>query len=140
MKKILVAGVAAAALAVPPSAFALTHAQQDAAIRRLNAKMACLVRFPVAQFGDYAAYTNAQGVNTNAPVYTEVDSTNPDSLTDNGAVTGLDFVFGFHPHAWMIGIKNTVGCRAKFAKATKPAGVARPASAQFKARMLARVG
>lgn len=141
MRKILVLATATAALAglVPSQASALTHAQQDALLAKLKAKMACFQRYPVTQFGDFAWF----GTTQNEPTYAE-GSGNPDSLTDVGPITGLDYDYFFQtdptfpPDTWLIGIKNTSGCRSKFPLAANPNPVA--PLANVKARALASRG
>jgi hypothetical protein len=142
MRKVLVLATATAALAglVPSQASALTHAQQDKLLAKLKAKMACFQRYPVTQFGDFTWY----GTTENDPTYAEPDSTNPDSLTDVGPISGLDYDYFFQtdptfpPDTWLIGIKNTSGCRGKFPVAANPNPVAPMANA--KARALAHRG
>jgi hypothetical protein len=141
MRKILVLATATAALAglVPSQASALTHAQQDRLLAQLKAKMACVVRYPVTQFTDITWYDDT----ANTPTYLEA-SGNPDSFVDRGPVTGLDYDYFFQtdpsvpPDTWLLGIKNTSGCRSKFPVAANPHPVA--PLAQLKARALARRG
>ena len=55
MKRLLVIGIAAAVAMVGAGpASARTERQQDRAITALTTKLNCLVRYPVAQFPDYA--------------------------------------------------------------------------------------
>jgi hypothetical protein len=42
------------------------------------------------------------------------------ALNNWGPTTGLDFVFGITPDAWLLGLKPKASCRRKFARATNP--------------------
>jgi hypothetical protein len=80
---------------VPANADALTLRQR---VSRLKGKINCLRRIPVIQYNDFAAYgdpvdgpNKANTYDTASPTSTSTD--NPDSLTELGATTGLDWGF-----------------------------------------------
>jgi hypothetical protein len=117
------------------SASARTERQQDAAITALTAKLGCLVRYPVTQYFDYAWFGLPGSPGPYAapanpiPSFSGFDPSNPATypfapaglaLNNWGPTPGLDFSFGFTPDTWLLGIKNTSGCRAKFARAPNP--------------------
>lgn len=146
MKKLLVlaAGLALVPALVPAKANALTLGQR---VTRLENKMACLRRYPVTEFGDFAAYVN-QGlippVDNEVVVWDEAASSgNPDSLQDAGAVTGLDFDYFFQvdatfpPDRWLIGLVPSATCTSRFRLGSNPNP--RPVSRLLRARQLARV-
>jgi hypothetical protein len=79
----------------PAKADALTLRQR---VTRLEGKLNCLRRVPVIQYNDFAKYGDPlDGLNatntydTASP--TGASNDNPDSLTDLGATTGLDWGF-----------------------------------------------
>jgi hypothetical protein len=136
MKKlfVLAALLALVTVLVPARADALTLGQR---VTRLEGKLSCLRRVPVIQYNDFAAYGDpVDGPNptntydTASP--TGASNDNPDSLTDLGATTGLDWGFaitGFlppPPDYFVLAIRadaNNVpypSCAAKFALQTKP--------------------
>ena len=140
MRKILIAVLALTVIAALVPAKASARHTLAHKVSVLEAKIGCLVKYPVTQFGDFAWY----GTTQNDPTFAEADSTNPDSLTDVGPITGIDFDYffqqdpAFPPDAWLIGIKNTSTCRPKFPLAQNPNPVT--ALAKVKARALARRG
>jgi hypothetical protein len=137
MKKLIVlaALLAFVPVLVPAKADALTLAQR---VTRLERKLNCLRRVPVIEYSDFAAYGDpVSGPNptntfdTQSPTDSP-NSDNPDSLTDLGATTGLDWGFpvtGFPappPDYWVLAIRadaNNIpypGCARKFARQSKP--------------------
>ena len=136
MKRLLVIGIAAAVAMVGAGpASARTERQQDRAITALTTKLNCLVRYPVMQFPDYAWF-GLPGTPgpfpppaNPIPDFTSFDQNNPATypfapsglaLNNWGPTTGLDFVFGSRPDAWLLGLKSTSSCRRKFRAATNP--------------------
>jgi hypothetical protein len=98
MKKLIVVAVlfALAPAVVPDPGEALTLSQR---VARIEAKLNCLRRVPVAQYNDVAAYGDpATGLNastaydTLSPTVSPAND-NPDGLTDLGAYTALDWAF-----------------------------------------------
>jgi hypothetical protein len=136
MKRLLVIGiVAAVAMVGAGPASARTERQQDRAITTLTAKLNCLVRYPVAQYFDYAWFglPGAPGPYpppaNPIPDFTNFDPNNPATypfaptgvaLNNWGPASGLDFAFGTSRDAWLLGVKPTASCRGKFARATNP--------------------
>lgn len=136
MKRLLVIGiVAAVAMVGAGPASARTERQQDRAITALTAKLNCLVRYPVAQYFDYAWFglPGAPGPYpppaNPIPDFTNFDPNNPATypfaptgvaLNNWGPTSGLDFAFGTSRDAWLLGLKPTASCRGKFARATNP--------------------
>jgi hypothetical protein len=97
MKKLIVLVVLLALVPVlaPAKVDALTLRQR---VTRLEGKLNCLRRVPVIQYNDFAEYGDPlDGLNatntydTSSP--TGASNDNPDSLTDLGATTGLDWGF-----------------------------------------------
>jgi hypothetical protein len=136
MKRLLAIGIAAAVAMVGSGpASGRTERQQDRAITALTTKLNCLVRYPVMQFPDYAwfglpgaPFPFPPPANP-IPDFTNFDPNNPATypfagtgvpLNNWGPTTGLDFVFGTTPDAWLLGLKPTASCRRKFARATNP--------------------
>jgi hypothetical protein len=128
MKKLIVVVLFALAPAVVPDpGEALTLSQ---GVARIEAKLNCLRRVPVAQYNDVAAHGDpATGLNAST-TYDTLSPTaspandNPDGLTDLGSYTALDWAFSnLAPDYWVLAIKadaNNVpasGCLAKFGAA-----------------------
>lgn len=130
MKKVLSTIVCLAALAAPTAASAYTHAKQDALIRKLNAKMSCLVKFPVWNPDDYAWY----GPSSPDGSGYVVDETVSQGFSN---ITALDFAYGVPADAWMIGIKNTRSCRRKFTTASDPVSARTAAFNNFRLSRIA---
>jgi hypothetical protein len=143
MKKLIVLVVLLAfvPILVPAEADALTLRQR---VSRLEGNINCLRRIPVIQHNDFAAYgdpvdgpNKANTYDTASPTSTSND--NPDSLTDLGATTGLDWGFpitGFPappPDYFVLAIRadaNNVpypGCAAEFGLQSKPSWWSRSA-------------
>lgn len=137
MKKLIVllALLALVPALVPAKADALTLAQR---VTKLEGKLKCLRRVPVIEYNDFTAYGDpVDGLNaattydTQSPTDTP-DSDNPDSLTDLGVTTGLDWGFAVTglpappPDYFVLAIRADAsnvpypGCAAKFALQTKP--------------------
>jgi hypothetical protein len=127
LRKALLALATATALVVAGPAQANHTLAHKVAL--LTAKLNCLQKYPVYSFGDYA--------------YAEIDS----DLADQGAgqievlvpdvlpVNALDFDYGTaNPQpsdAFVLGVKRTSACMAKFATAPNPVSVARAAPAKM---------
>jgi hypothetical protein len=136
MKRFLVILITAAvAMLGAGPASARTERQQDRAITRLQAKLNCLVRYPVTQFDDYAWFGlwGAPGQYpppaNPVPDFTNFDPNNAATypfaptgmpLNNWGPTTGLDFTFSSRPDAWLLGLKPYASCRRKFSRATDP--------------------
>lgn len=131
----------------PPRGDALTLSQR---VAKLESKLSCLRRVPVAQYDDVAAYGDpVSGVNashtydTQSPTASPAND-NPDGLRDLGAFTGLDWAFtDLPPDYWVLAIKtdaNNVpasGCLSKFGAQAKPSWWPRSAGL-MRLRQLAR--
>ncbi len=127
LRKALLALATATALAAAVPAQANHTLAHKVAL--LTAKLNCLQKYPVYSFGDYA--------------YAEIDS----DLADQGAtqievlvpnvlpVNALDFDYGTgNPQpsdAFLLGVKRTSTCMAKFVTAPNPVSVARAAPARM---------
>ncbi|MGH3043546.1 MAG: hypothetical protein ACRDM2_02350 [Gaiellaceae bacterium] len=127
LRKALLALATATALAAAVPAQANHTLAHKVAL--LTAKLNCLQKYPVYSFGDYA--------------YAEIDS----DLADQGAgqievlvpdvlpVNALDFDYGTaNPQpsdAFLLGVKRTSACMAKFVTAPNPVSVARAAPAKL---------
>lgn len=127
LRKALLALATATALAAAVPAQANHTLAHKVAL--LTAKLNCLQKYPVYSFGDYA--------------YAEIDS----DLADQGAgqievlvpdvlpVNALDFDYGTaNPQpsdAFLLGVKRTSACMAKFVTAPNPVSVARAAPAKM---------
>jgi hypothetical protein len=149
MKKLIVLVVllALAPAVLPAPGEALTLSQR---VARLEAKLNCLRRVPVAQYDDVAAYGDpVSGLNasttydTHSPTSSPAND-NPDGLTDLGSYTALDWAFtDLAPDYWVLAIKadaNNVpasGCLAKFRAQVKPSWWSR-AAGMMRLRQLAR--
>ena len=123
----LAALAAFAALAFAPSAGAnhtLAHKVQV-----LTAKLNCLQKYPVFAFSDYAYYQFGMA---SVPVMTSEDTPQEVSvLLDNQEITALDFNYGptiGQSDAFLLGVKPTSSCKARFPTAPNPVSFARIAS------------
>jgi len=152
MKRVVFLLAVAALLAALIPTGATAHPKQARAIKALNAKLNCLVRYPVGQFSDYAFFglAGAPGAavpvpQNEVPTYAGFDPANPATypfapagraLFNWGPTTGLDLAYApFRPDAWLVGVRGTPGCRKKYRIAANPASL-RPLPA-VKARLLA---
>ncbi len=127
-KGITIVAAAVIALAIAaPTASAYTHAQQDALLNSLKAKLNCLTKTPVTEFGDPAGSDWGY-------VWDNVDADN--TISGTFGASALDFAFGSaNPDAWLVTVKPTSACKAKFATTPKPAWwPARNASSEGKAQ------
>jgi hypothetical protein len=126
-KKALLALAAATALAAAAPAQAnhtLTHK-----VALLTAKLNCLQKYPVYSFGDYAY----------SQIETDFADQGPDQIEvlipEVLAANALDFDYGSaNPQpsdAFLLGVKRTSACLAKFATAPNPVSVARAAPAKL---------
>lgn len=136
MRRLVAIAIAAAiALVAAGPASARTERQQDLAITALQAKLNCLVRYPVTQYFDFAWF----GLPGNPgpypppanplPDFTNYDPNNPATypfapsgmaLNNWGQTSGVDFAFGLRADTWLLGLKPKASCRRKFAKAVNP--------------------
>ena len=127
LRKALLALATATALVVAGPAQAnhtLTHK-----VALLTAKLNCLQKYPVYSFGDYAyAEINSDLADQGA---TQIEVLIPDVLP----VNALDFDYGTaNPQpsdAFLLGVKRTSACMAKFVTAPNPVSVARAAPAKM---------
>lgn len=99
-------------------------------VQLLTAKLNCLQRYPVFAFGDYAYYdptdASVEVLDTQTPTPQPAEV-----LRDNQEITALDFNYGptmGSSDAFLLGIKMTATCRAKFPIAPDPVSFARVAS------------
>jgi hypothetical protein len=132
MKRLVAIAIAVAVAMVSAGpALARTERQQDLAITALQAKLNCLVRYPVTQYFDYAWFglPGAPSPANPVPDFTNYDQNNPATypfapsgmaLNNWGPITGLDFAYGFSPDTWLLGLKPKASCRRRFAKAANP--------------------
>jgi hypothetical protein len=153
MKKlfVLAALLALVTVLVPARADALTLGQR---VTRLEGKLNCLRRIPVIEYNDFSEYGDpVAGLNltktydTQSPIDSPA-SDNPDSLTDLGAVTGLDWGFNDPaPDYLVLAVRANnqnvpyPGCASKFGLQPTPVwwGRATPVQRMTRARQLARV-
>jgi hypothetical protein len=125
-KSLLALALATALAAAGPAQANHTLAHKVAS---LTAKLNCLQKYPVYSFGDYA-YSEMetdfadQGVD-------QIEVLVPDVLP----VNALDFDYGnANPEpsdAFLLGVRRTSACMAKFATAQNPVSVARAAPAKL---------
>jgi hypothetical protein len=136
MKRLVVIGMAVAVtMAGAGPASARTERQQDLAITALQAKLNCLVRYPVTQYFDFAWFglPGAPGPYpppaNPIPNTSTLDPNNPATypfaptgmaLNNWGPVSALDFGYGATPDSWLLGLKPKASCRRKFARAANP--------------------
>jgi hypothetical protein len=134
-----------AVVPAPRAALTLSHR-----VAKLEAKLNCLRRAPVAEYDDVAAYGDpVSGLNaastydTRSPTSSPAND-NPDGLTDLGSFTALDWAFtDLPPDYWVLAIRtdaNNVpasGCLAKFGAQVKPSWWPR-ATGMMRLRQLAR--
>lgn len=125
-KSLLALALATALTAAGPAQANHTLAHK---VALLTAKLNCLQKYPVYSFGDYA--------------YSEIDTDladqGPDQIEvlvpDVLPVNALDFDYGnTNPEpsdAFLLGVKNTSACRAKFATAPNPVSALRAAPAKL---------
>jgi hypothetical protein len=128
MRRTLLIALALALLAALMPAKASARHTLAHRVSILEAKVGCLVKYPVNEFGDYALYDVASGMPSSTAVDTDGGVTVAEYgpfLHDMGSGFGIDFNYGyaFGPDAWLIGIKNTSTCRSRFATAPDPLGV-----------------
>jgi hypothetical protein len=136
MRKILLAALALALLAAlaPGQASARHTLAHKVAI--LEAKMACIRKYPVNEFGDFALYDTVSGTPSGTAIDTDdglpVAEYGP-FLFDNLSGFGIDFNYGYNfgPDAWLLGVRNTSTCLARFTTGADP--LARSATATRKA-------
>ena len=126
-KKALLALVAATALAAAAPAQANHTLAHKVAL--LTAKLNCLQKYPVYSFGDYAYSQFETDFADQGPDQIEV------LIPDVLAVNALDFDYGSaNPEpsdAFLLGVKRTSACLAKFATAPNPVSVSRAAPAKL---------
>jgi hypothetical protein len=127
LKKALLALAAATALTVAAPAQAnhtLAHK-----VQLLTAKLNCLQKYPVYSFGDYAY----SGIETDFADQgaDQIEVLVPEVLQ----VNALDFDYGTaNPQpsdAYLLGVKRTSACMAKFATAPNPVSARRAAPAKM---------
>jgi hypothetical protein len=141
MKRLLVLVTVLALVPVlaPAKADALTLGQR---VSRLEAKMSCIRKVPLTDFGDFAWYGDPDTGPNASNDYTEIDSGNPDSLTDVGSVFAVDLKYGYPAGtptvAWGLAIVNSSTCRGRFNTLANPF-TARPAVWNARLAKLARV-
>jgi hypothetical protein len=150
MKKliVLVALLALVPAVVPAHGESLTLSRR---IAKLEAKLNCLRRVPVAEYNDVAAFGDpVSGLNaantydTQSPTSSPAND-NPDGLRDLGSLTALDWAFtDLPPDYWVLAIRTDAtnipapGCLAKFGAQVKPNWWPR-AVGMMRLRQLARV-
>jgi len=127
LRKALLALATATALVVAGPAQANHTLAHKVAL--LTAKLNCLQKYPVYSFGDYAyAEINSDLADQGA---TQIEVLIPDVLP----VNALDFDYGTaNPQpsdAFLLGVKRTSACMAKFVTASNPVSVARAAPAKM---------
>ena len=127
LRKALLALATATALAAAVPAQANHTLAHKVAL--LTAKLNCLQKYPVYSFGDYAyAEINSDLADQGA---TQIEVLVPNVLP----VNALDFDYGTaNPQpsdAFLLGVKRTSACMAKFVTAPNPVSVARAAPARM---------
>jgi hypothetical protein len=122
--------VAALALAgQAPANHTLAHK-----VKVLTAKLNCLQKYPVYAFGDYAYYEFQEDTADQGGVQNGVAVLVPPALP----ITALDFNYGANmasSDAFLLGVKRTSRCKAKFATAPNPVTFARVASSAKMSRL-----
>jgi hypothetical protein len=117
---------AAAALTVAgpaPANHTLAHK-----VSLLTAKLNCLQKYPVYSFADYAYFEF--GIDQADQGTTQIDVIVPPVET----ISALDFDYGPNSQpsdAYLVGVKRTSACMAKFPNAANPVSVARAAPAKL---------
>jgi len=110
MKKLIVMALASAGLlaAVPQLAGAATLTQR---VNKIEAKMSCLVRYGLSEWAGYAPYVGGDGSFAYDPGF-------------DAPAANLDLAFGdtAPPDVWVVAVRNTSTCRAKFARGADPYG------------------
>ena len=123
---------AVAALAVAgqaPAKHTLAHK-----VRVLTAKLNCLQKYPVYAFGDYAYFEFATDTADKGGSANSLDVLVPPVPT----ISALDFNYGptiGSSDAFLLGVKRTSSCKAKFATAANPVTFARVASTAKMSRL-----
>jgi opacity protein-like surface antigen len=144
MRKMLLLALAAALLAALIPAKAAARHTLAHRVSTLEAKVGCLVKYPVNEFDDYALYDVSSGVPSDLAVDTDdglVVAEYGPFLYDNNSGFGIDFNYGysFGPNAWLIGIKNTSTCRGRFATAPDPLSFTAAAASKVQSAKAARL-
>jgi hypothetical protein len=109
-------------------------------VSTLEAKLACMTRTPVFEYGDPAGDSDGPGY-----VWDNTDADG--TVVGDFATSALDFYFTFNtgagdppPDAWLLTVKPTSGCLSRFSRTPKPswwpfrAETARAAAATLSAR------
>lgn len=129
LRKALLALATATALAAAGPAQANHTLAHKVAL--LTAKLNCLQKYPVYSFGDYA-YSE---INTDFADQENVPSDLEVLVPPVLPVNALDFDYGTaNPEpsdAFLLGVKRTSACMAKFVTAPNPVSVARAAPAKL---------
>ena len=129
LRKALLALATATALAAAGPAQANHTLAHKVAL--LTAKLNCLQKYPVYSFGDYA-YSE---INTDFADQENVPSDLEVLVPPVLPVNALDFDYGTaNPEpsdAFLLGVKRTSACMAKFVMAPSPVSVARAAPAKL---------
>jgi hypothetical protein len=113
--------VAAALVPTAPAAAAPTLAHR---VRTLEAKLGCLQKYPVYAFGDYAYFEFETEAVDKGGVPDSVDVLVPPVPT----ISAIDFDYGANPDpsdAYLLGVKRSSRCLAKFRTAPNPVSFAR---------------
>lgn len=121
-KSLLALALATALTAAGPAQANHTLAHK---VALLTAKLNCLQKYPVYSFGDYAY----------SEINTDLADQGPDQIEvlvpEVLPVNALDFDYGnTNPEpsdAFLLGVKNTSACKAKFATAPNPVSALRAA-------------
>jgi hypothetical protein len=112
---------AAALVSAAPTAAAPSLAQR---VRTLEGKLNCLQKYPVYAFGDYAFFDFETESVDKGGVPDSVDVLVPPVPT----ISALDFDYGPNPDpsdAYLLGVRRSSRCLAKFPTAHNPVSVAR---------------
>ena len=103
-------------------------------VRVLTAKLNCLQKYPVYAFGDYAYFDFAADTADKGGVQNDLDVLVPPVLP----ITALDFNYGptiGSSDAFLLGVKRTARCKARFATAANPISFARVVSTAKMSRL-----
>jgi hypothetical protein len=103
-------------------------------VRALTAKLNCLQKYPVYAFADYAYFEFASDTADKGGSQNSLDVLVPPVPT----ISALDFNYGStigSSDAFLLGVKRTSRCNAKFATATNPVSFARVVSTAKMSRL-----
>jgi hypothetical protein len=120
MKRILMAALALTLLAALVPAKAAARHTLAHRVSTLEAKLACMTRTPVFEYGNPAG-------NQAGPGYLWDNDESDGVLALDNSFSALDFYFTFDtsvgdppPDVWLLTVKGTSACRSRFARTPTP--------------------